>query len=382
MLDVVIIGGGIAGLWVLDRVSAAGYSAVLVERSALGAGQTIASQGIIHGGAKYEVEGKGTAASESIAAMPERWRASLQGYMAPDLSAATILTERHLMLARGMGLKAELASRLLAARRSRLNRDDWPDACALIAELRRVIGLEEPVVDVPTVLRAFAGRHRERLHRAEVVSLQQDASGVRLLLRGPHGRPGEIAARFAVLAAGAANHALLPAARQQLRPLHMVLARGAPGPLFAHLLVGPARPALTITSHRLDNGFVWYLGGDLAERGIALDSDALIRQARGEIAAAFGAETAARMRFATRRIDRAEGAMPGKRRPNGPVLQPEGHVLALWPTKLALAPAAAEHALVWLRNNASPSMAEPLPLADWTRPEVAHTPWQDIERWS
>ena len=115
---------------------------------------------------------------------------------------------------------------------------------------------------------------------------------------------------------------------------------------------------------------------------MALDADALIRQARGEIATAFGAATVAGMRFATRRIDRAEGAMPGKRRPNGPVLQPEGRVLALWPTKLALAPAAAEQALVWLRNNASPAATEPLPLADWLRPEVAHSPWQDIERWS
>lgn len=379
-LDAVVIGGGIAGLWVLDRFTAAGYSALLLERAALGARQTIASQGIIHGGAKYEAEGK--PAGESIAAMPDRWRASLRGVRAPDLSAAKVLTERHLMLARGLGLKAEIASRLLAARRSRLDRADWPEACGLITELRRVIGLEEPVIDVPSVLRAFAEHHRDRLRRAEVVSLHQESDGVRLTLRGPHGRPGEITARFAVLTAGAANHMLLPAARQQLRPLHMVLARGAPGPLFAHLLVGPARPALTITSHAQDDGLIWYLGGDLAERGVGLDATAQIARAREEIARAFGTAAATSLRFATFRIDRAEGAMPGKRRPDGAVLQPEGRMLALWPTKLALAPAAAEQALAWLRNRASPAPAEARPLADWPRPEVARTPWQDVERWS
>jgi hypothetical protein len=57
-------------------------------------------------------------------------------------------------------------------------------------------------------------------------------------------------------------------------------------------------------------------------------------------------------------------------------------MLALWPTKLALAPAAAEQALAWLRNRASPAPAEARPLADWPRPEVARTPWQDVERWS
>ena len=80
--------------------------------------------------------------------------------------------------------------------------------------------------------------------------------------------------------------------------------------------------------------------------------------------------------------DRAEGAMPGKQRPDGAVLQPEGRVLALWPTKLALAPAAAEQTLAWLRAKASPGAPEALPLADWPRPEVAHTPWQDIEQWA
>jgi glycine/D-amino acid oxidase-like deaminating enzyme len=381
MLDVVVIGGGIAGLWTLDRVTAAGFSAILLERAALGAGQTIAAQGIIHGGAKYEVEGKGHPPDASIAAMPDRWRASLRGARSPDLTAAKVLTERHLMLARGMGLQAELASRLLTARRIRLDRAEWPEACARIAQLRRVVGLEEPVIEVPTVLRALAQHHREQLHRAEVVDLRQDGDAVRLVLRGPHGRPGEIAARFAVLAAGAANHLLLPAARQQLRPLHMVLARGAPGPLFAHLLVGLARPALTITSHALDNETVWYLGGDLAERGVGLTAEAQIARARSEIGVAFGPETAAGLRFAAFRIDRAEGAMAGKRRPDGPVLQPEGRVLALWPTKLALAPAAAEQALAWLRGKASPG-ATPLPLADWTRPEIAHAPWQDVEQWA
>ena len=44
-LDVVIFGGGAAGLWLLDELVRAGYEALLLEAGALGAGQTIASQG-------------------------------------------------------------------------------------------------------------------------------------------------------------------------------------------------------------------------------------------------------------------------------------------------------------------------------------------------
>ena len=51
-LDVLIFGGGAAGLWCLDRFRRAGYHAILLEAKALGRGQTIQAQGIIHGGGK------------------------------------------------------------------------------------------------------------------------------------------------------------------------------------------------------------------------------------------------------------------------------------------------------------------------------------------
>ncbi|HCC44093.1 MAG TPA: FAD-binding oxidoreductase, partial [Gammaproteobacteria bacterium] len=52
-IDIAILGGGIAGLWLLNLLVSRGYSVVLLEKEALGAGQTIASQGMIHGGVKY-----------------------------------------------------------------------------------------------------------------------------------------------------------------------------------------------------------------------------------------------------------------------------------------------------------------------------------------
>lgn len=52
-LDALIIGGGVAGLWLLNRLRNEGYQALLLEQEALGTGQSIASQGMIHGGIKY-----------------------------------------------------------------------------------------------------------------------------------------------------------------------------------------------------------------------------------------------------------------------------------------------------------------------------------------
>lgn len=70
--DIVIVGAGVAGLWLNARLRALGYSTVLVENARLGGGQTFKAQGIIHGGAKYALHGALTGASEAIADMPRR----------------------------------------------------------------------------------------------------------------------------------------------------------------------------------------------------------------------------------------------------------------------------------------------------------------------
>ena len=50
--DIVIFGGGIAGLWLLNRLQQQGLDVILLESAGLGGGQSLASQGIIHGGLK------------------------------------------------------------------------------------------------------------------------------------------------------------------------------------------------------------------------------------------------------------------------------------------------------------------------------------------
>src|SRR5688500_2310975 len=93
--DIVILGGGIAGLWLLNRLRDAGYSVLLLENSALGAGQTIASQGMIHGGLKYALGGALTGASEAIADMPQHWQRCLQGQGDVDLRGTQLLSDTY-----------------------------------------------------------------------------------------------------------------------------------------------------------------------------------------------------------------------------------------------------------------------------------------------
>ena len=99
--DVLIVGGGIAGLWLNARLRRLGYSTLLVERDSLGGGQSVKSQGIIHGGAKYALHGALSGASEAIADMPRRWREALAGSGELDLRGVRILSQSHYLWSPG-----------------------------------------------------------------------------------------------------------------------------------------------------------------------------------------------------------------------------------------------------------------------------------------
>lgn len=67
-LDIAIFGGGIAGLWLANLLRQRGFSCVVLEAGTLGGGQTLLSQGILHGGLKYALGGTLSSESEAIAA--------------------------------------------------------------------------------------------------------------------------------------------------------------------------------------------------------------------------------------------------------------------------------------------------------------------------
>ncbi|MFT3683999.1 MAG: FAD-binding oxidoreductase [Phycisphaerales bacterium] len=90
--DIIILGGGVAGLWTGTMLAKKGYSVLLIEKEALGAGQTIASQGILHGGIKYTLGGKATEAARAVAAMPARWHAAMTNTPDADFDLRALRT--------------------------------------------------------------------------------------------------------------------------------------------------------------------------------------------------------------------------------------------------------------------------------------------------
>ena len=385
-VDVAIIGGGIAGLWLLARLRQHGYGVLLIENDRLGAGQTLCAQGIIHGGAKYSLGGQISASTTAIAGMPELWWRSLLGKGDIDLRAARLLADHQYLWATRAPisrLAAFFASKLMRSRMEKVA-DDVP-AVLRHPEFRGVVyRLDEPIVDVASVLAAFA----ERYHESIVLNqgpVTPKADGT-LTLRHAGQATWVIRPTCTVFTAGAGN-AALPWATLQLRPLHMVMARGPalPGLLYAHCLGASDVPRLTVTSHYDATGrLVWYLGGGLAEDGVQRDRREQIHAARRELETLIPWANWSRAEFATFTIQRAEAQQPRGNRPAEPGIARDGRVLAAWPTKLALAPLLAERIEEMLRTlGARPRPVDLRALADWPRPDIAVPPWdrEDLE-WS
>jgi len=390
-VDVLIIGGGIAGLWALDELHRRGYSVLLVEHRALGAGQTVCSQGIIHGGIKYTLSGLLTPSADAIREMPSLWNACLRGRAEPKLAGVRILSPccylwRTASLASRLGLiGAQVGLRTAAAL---VDRDERP------APLRDcpgdVLRVAEPVLDMPSVLAALAGRHRTRIAEGEIDGAAQvgnHKSGMKVRIRAArHDTALTIRPRRVVLTAGEGNARLRPLFGlsgdvMQRRPLHMVLVRGPLLPLYGHCVDG-ARTRATITTNTDAAGrTVWHVGGEMAEGGVRVNALELIDYARRELTALLPGANFAETEWATYRIDRAEGRTSTGAKPDRPTTQREGDVLSAWPTKLALAPRLATVIAEELTSRMEPD-GEAFSLPDgWPVPEVARPPWETCGTW-
>ena len=176
-LDAVIFGGGAAGLWLLDRLSRDGHHVVLLEMRALGAGQTIGSQAILHVGRTSSERGLANRVVKPLRELRHLWRDALLGRIAPNLTRTRLRSECcYLWQGESLGLPvasgrsrhaARIDSETLAPEEEpgktprRAASEDAPDLWPVSAEHR--VGCEP---DALRLVRVLPPQPRsERLHR-------------------------------------------------------------------------------------------------------------------------------------------------------------------------------------------------------------------------
>jgi len=382
--DVLIVGAGVAGLWLNARLRRQGFSTVLVENHSLGGAQTLKSQGIIHGGAKYALHGALTGASEAIADMPRRWREALAGEGELDLSGVRLLSDAHYLWSPGTlagNLTSFFASKAVRGRVDQVKGDQLPPALQNPRFKGKVYRLAELVVDVPSLVERLAELAGDSLLAGQKVEpLFENERLIGLRVDGL-----DILAQRIVLSAGQGNAELLASLEinvpaQQLRPLHMVMVKGPSlKPLYAHCLGGGPKPRITVTTHPAANGeWVWYVGGDIAEaEGVARTADEQIAAAKKELASLLPWVDLSQAQWATLRVDRAEPAQSGLVRPDNAFVSDTGRLLVGWPTKLALAPDFSDRVIHALEQDGiKPGNVPALP--DFPRPPLGKTAWEQL----
>lgn len=349
-LDALVLGGGVAGLWILRELQARGRSAWLAETGALGRGQTAWSQGIVHGGMKYALDGTAGEAARAIAAMPERWRGFLSGRGSFRLDGVRVLSPHQYLWSDGgwlSGLATSAAAHVLAAAPRPVPDGELPEGLAPAAARGRVLRLEEPVLDTASLLAALAAGARGAALACERVEFE-GADPARRVVLVHGGTRVAVRPRVLVLAAGAGNEGLcarlgVEGAPMQRRPLHQVLVRGRLPRIHGHCLEAGMLPRLTVTAAEASGGEVaWNVGGKLAERGVGLDLAAQVAAARVELAAALPWVDLGGARISASVVDRAEPRREGGGRPDLPWVGGRPDVLVCWPTKLAFAPRLAD----------------------------------------
>jgi glycine/D-amino acid oxidase-like deaminating enzyme len=391
-LDALIFGGGAAGLWLLDRLSRDGHHVLLLEAHSLGSGQTVASQGIIHGGLKYTLSGLLTNSARNIREMPTVWRESLLGNATPDLSQTQLrsgccyLWQTDSMASRAGMIGARFG---LQIKPETISTEQRP--AALKGVFGTVARLPEQVISPQSFIKDLATQYRDRILQIDAreglefeLTSPGEVAAVRLTSPGA-GSPLKLQPRQVIFTAGGGNARLRELAGlsgdvMQKRPLHMVMVRGNLPELNGHCLDG-AKTRVTITSETdVEGRMVWQIGGQIAEDGVKFDPISLTERARSELASVLPGVDLGTAEWSTYTVDRAEGATTNGSRPETIQVLCAGNVTTGWPTKLVLAPVLAQEIA---SRATSPYVAtdfDTTPFANWPRPEVATLPWEDAGR--
>ena len=319
--DVAIIGGGIAGLWLLNRLRLLGYDAHLYEKTALGAGQTIACQGIVHGGLKYAINSILPPVASSLRAMPKRWTNCLNGKGEIDLMSVKVLSYKH---------ELRLQNRMVSL-------PLW--------------SFPEPVIDIKSLLTTLRDNCQGFVH-----------------LGAP--RP----AQATIFTAGTGNEYQGTAC--QRRPLKMFMVKPNPfgAPVYLHWMGRKNKPVMTVTTHYLGDEQVLYLGGNVAEKAVGMSDDAALFWAYTEIQYRFPGIPWHKEQWAIHDVDRAEpengNTLPEKQR-----ISTQGNRAIAWPVKMALAPVLADELIAWLASIGLRPSKETT-VVDLPTPPIAPYPWE------
>jgi hypothetical protein len=391
-VDIAIFGGGIAGLWTLARLTKLGYNTVLFETDALGSGQTIKSQGIIHGGLKYALTGNLSSAATALQDMPTTWQQCLDGSGELDLSATrTLARSQHMWSINKLtgGITTLFASNALKGQVDVEEKSAWPQVLVESAIQTKLYKLSELVLDIPSLIKALATPYLNRcikLDNPESFMFELDGhENIQYVTFKTGPLTFQLSAQKFIFTAGSGNanltHKFTTPTPMQLRPLQMVVVKAKNlMPIYGHCVGLGTVPRVTITTHTAnDHTPVWYLGGKIAEDGVHRTQEQQIACAKTELTELFPKLDLNAAEFASFFVDRAEAKQSDGSKPNSATMFNVNNHITAWPTKLAMAPVLTQQIVEQLNTeNITPKFPTVATFENFPQPEFATPIWDQL----
>lgn len=391
--DILIFGAGIAGLWLLNRLRAAGYSVLLLEQERLGGHETINANGIIHGGLKFGLSAM-LRDIEDLDDMPALWRDCLAGRGDLDLGGVKVLAERQYIWSEAnLAARATtfFASRLITGQVEAAEGDARPGVLQDPAFAGSTYQLADLVIDMPSLVQKLTVAHKSCIYKISPQNChietddKHNTSAVFITAAGVE--PLRIHPNRVILAGGQGNAALLEdlglhAPVMERRCVHMVMLKRPELPSFyAHCLGASRNPRITITTHPTRDGEkIWYLGGELADEGALRDERLQIEYAQRELKELLPWVDLRGARYKTLKVDRILPAGDrGLFRPDNAFVECIGNNIITWPCKITLAPNLGRQVLAQLQKaGVVPEHKQPEEALPLLYPEMGQPIWETL----
>ncbi len=372
--DITLIGGGVAGLWTQRLLEQSGYSTLLVDKNALGSGQTLASQGMIHGGQRYSLLGHLTEHTKKIAAMPGQWDSCLENRSFPHLKGVASLSQKqHLWSPGGLLSNAAsfFASKALQNQARLLKESEWPSVFKANHSFSgKVYELSERVIDVSSLVSFCHAQNKAQTLKGYPVDFQQEKNSISSLVVQTEQGQVNLKSHGFLFTAGLGNEWATQkfldffkragisrketngesAPFCQRRPLRQVVVKEVAHSLYGHCITADPRPRITITTHP---GAVWYLGGLVANYGTEHTEKEALSYAYKELYELFPHINWKQCEFGSILVDRAEPFTRAQLLPEDPEILSVNTVGIGWPCKMTFAPLFGSLALEWAMQRVS-----------------------------
>ena len=371
--DVVIVGAGIAGLWLTNVLKNNGLNCILLETDAIGANQTINSQGMLHSGVKYALQGNMTydmqAISDSQALL--LWQQALMGQGSITLTENCKLID-HQYLWSNSKVSSKIAnffvSNLLKSKVEKLTTNHYPLPFNIKQFTGSIYKLHETVLNLPTVLQELFVPIAKNCLKINNINLElAPDNSINKFFIDVNGEQILLSAKRYIFTAGEGikkfSDMFKNGPKMQVRPLHMVAVKSKLLPiLFGHNIALQTVPTITISSHRtIDNKVIWYCGGQIAEDGINKTNLEQLVAFKKVLNFVFPwvEFNNSEYSWGSFYINRAESLQPDGKKPKTATWFELNNAIFAWPTKLVLAPMMANDILGYLQKKLLLSPQEP-----------------------